>query len=265
MECLSFQGSEGSTSHLKTGCGQVFIASAIDMHKECFCPGCGTGHFAKHQFTGTLPVSDGRIAELTWTLFTAGSRDRAKTLALQDLGSAWAASEAAYFSRSCAWPKKSSPNSYSLKTSPQLELGGSSMWPKGLPVPAMIVDGTLYPLKKLELRTFVNDGSYLPTPTACDYGKNNGRNTVNARDRYSLTTLATLARHNLWPTPHANCHTGIGRGPNKTGGENLQSAIGGQLNPSWVEWLMGYPSEWTALEDWAIAWFRPKRKKRLCA
>ena len=24
---------------------------------------------------------------------------------------------------------------------------------------------------------------------------------------------------------------------------------GGSLNPTWVEWLMGYPSEWTVLED----------------
>ena len=36
----------------------------------------------------------------------------------------------------------------------------------------------------------------------------------------------------------------------------------GQLNPTWVEWLMGYPSGWTALEDWAMQWFRPKRGKR---
>jgi hypothetical protein len=27
------------------------------------------------------------------------------------------------------------------------------------------------------------------------------------------------------------------------------SVVGGQLNPTWVEWLMGYPSGWTVLED----------------
>jgi hypothetical protein len=26
-------------------------------------------------------------------------------------------------------------------------------------------------------------------------------------------------------------------------------AIGGQMNPQWVEWLMGFPLEWTDLED----------------
>jgi hypothetical protein len=27
----------------------------------------------------------------------------------------------------------------------------------------------------------------------------------------------------------------------------LNALIGGSLNPTWVEWLMGFPSEWTAL------------------
>ena len=37
--------------------------------------------------------------------------------------------------------------------------------------------------------------------------------------------------------------------------KNLNDQIGGQLNPDWVEWLMGWPIGWTALEpitllDW---------------
>jgi hypothetical protein len=27
------------------------------------------------------------------------------------------------------------------------------------------------------------------------------------------------------------------------------SAIGGKLNPTWVEWLMGFPLGWTDLEE----------------
>jgi hypothetical protein len=27
------------------------------------------------------------------------------------------------------------------------------------------------------------------------------------------------------------------------------TAAGGQLNPTWVEWLMGFPLGWTDLED----------------
>ena len=39
----------------------------------------------------------------------------------------------------------------------------------------------------------------------------------------------------------------------------LPDQIGGQLNPTWVEWLMGYPLGWTALKDWAT---RSSRKSR---
>lgn len=35
----------------------------------------------------------------------------------------------------------------------------------------------------------------------------------------------------------------------------------GLLNPAWTEQAMGYPIEWTAIEDWAMPWFRPKREK----
>src|SRR5690606_7463573 len=81
-----------------------------------------------------------------------------------------------------------------------------------------------------------------------------------------------------WPTPHANCHTGAGT--HGDGGPNLQTAVkmwptpaaqdgknatlppsqknrdtipgavirtgeNGQLNPAWVETLMGFPIGWT--------------------
>ena len=90
----------------------------------------------------------------------------------------------------------------------------------------------------------------------------------------------------MWPTPHANCHTGPGN-QGRAGGDNIQTAVKmwptptanedaagtpngnmqrqlgnhpdirgttpeewkmGSLNPAWVEWLMGYPSGWTNLE-----------------
>jgi len=90
----------------------------------------------------------------------------------------------------------------------------------------------------------------------------------------------------LWPTPHANCHTGAGS--HGDGGDNIQTVVrmwptpttrdhkgansdkhlakarghhdqlpnavkmagdkDGQLNPKWVEWLMGFPTGWTDLK-----------------
>ena len=36
----------------------------------------------------------------------------------------------------------------------------------------------------------------------------------------------------------------------------VRMAGGGQLNPDWVEWLMGWPIGWTASEPLAMARFR---------
>jgi hypothetical protein len=35
--------------------------------------------------------------------------------------------------------------------------------------------------------------------------------------------------------------------------------VSGSLNPTWVEWLMGYPLEWTVLKDWATPSSRKSR------
>jgi site-specific DNA-cytosine methylase len=53
----------------------------------------------------------------------------------------------------------------------------------------------------------------------------------------------------MWPTPN----TGIGnqaraRQEAGTNSPQLPEVIGGQLNPMWVEWLMGFPAGWTDLE-----------------
>ena len=58
-----------------------------------------------------------------------------------------------------------------------------------------------------------------------------------------------------WPTPRAQMHKGTG--PSRTGcKEDLQTKVGGQLNPPWVEWLMGWPIGWTDLEPLAMDKFR---------
>jgi len=131
-------------------------------------------------------------------------------------------------------------DSFSWKTSQLSLFGGliefswnSLRW-------GMILDGLLYQPQKLEPSIFENDGSYLPTPTASDYGKNVGRkqdNTPSGRSRYSLTYRARRGE--------------------------LPNHPRGKLNPVWIEQAMGYPSRWTEIEPWAMQWFRPKREKRL--
>lgn len=41
------------------------------------------------------------------------------------------------------------------------------------------------------------------------------------------------------------------------GEEAMKELTGGSLNPSWVEWLMGWPIEWTALNPLATDKFLP--------
>lgn len=91
----------------------------------------------------------------------------AKILVLQEMEKAWKESEAAYFSRSFAWPKKSSPLSYSLRTCQLLQAEGDYASLEKLPRSGMIVDMTFFPLKKLEHHIKERDGScLLGTPCA---------------------------------------------------------------------------------------------------
>ncbi len=302
MECRSFQELGESTLHSKNGCGQFYIASTIDMRKASSCPECGMEGFPAHQYGETFEVSERGKLELTLTSSAAGSHSHVKTSVLQDLEKAWVESEVDFSSRSCGWPKKSSQSSFSLRTSPQLELGGSSMWPKGLPVPAMIVDGILYPLRKLARLTKELDGSALPTPTAQSYGTNKGG--AAGRKGKARPSLETMAKSGLWPTPRASANENRQTKPTPSQlagkhGMNLATAVNmlptpraseasrgdspserrrktpglesvvnmalgtyrGQLNPTWVEWLMGYPIEWTVCADWATPSSQRKPKK----
>jgi hypothetical protein len=73
----------------------------------------------------------------------------------------------------------------------------------------------------------------------------------------------------LWPTPTKSDHKGSApqmlRSDGKMRGDRLDYATertpdgqptGGQLNPTWVEWLMGWPPEWTDLKPLGMDKFR---------
>lgn len=100
-----------------------------------------------------------------------------------------------------------------------------------------------------------------PTPRASD-GDHGGSSQRDSRGNLGLTE----AVHH-WPTPTARL--GVARGPqakrytNPERSNDLDDAVayhnpenGGQLNPDWEEWLMGWPIGWTALEPLAADRFR---------
>lgn len=143
----------------------------------------------------------------------------AKTSALQLLERAWKESEADCFSRSFAWPKKSSPLFYSLRTCQQSPAEGENESLVKLPNWGMIVDGVLYPLHPLEHLTNVKGFSYLPTPKASDAHRGAASPSQRKRDSPDLTTKLNV----------------------------MYQTHGRKVHPHFLEWMMGFPIGWTEL------------------
>lgn len=231
--------SVGSVLLSKSGSDQLPIVRVTDIARVSYCHVCNQATLHTLQSTTMCEISmDGCFNMPGQKLYMAASL--AKTSALQVMAAAWRESEADFILKLKGSSKKLSLSLFFSKTYRQLELGGSMRSFSLLPSSGMTVDGQLYQPLRLVPSTFVNDGSYLPTPTASDYGKNNGRNSKDpekSRDRWSLTVRArrgTLPGH---PT--------------------------GRLNPEWLEQMMGYPIAWTEIKPWAMQWFRNKREKLL--
>ena len=81
-----------------------------------------------------------------------------------------------------------------------------------------------------------------PTPCAMDAATERMKSTQQKGcGRHSLNLPAAVK---LYTTPRAADSEG------STGGNNhrsLRTDVNGQLNPTWVEWLMGFPTGWTDL------------------
>ena len=92
-----------------------------------------------------------------------------------------------------------------------------------------------------------------PTPTARDY-KDTGENT----NYEAIAKKGKLSGAVMFPTPTANedaAGTPKGKMQKMLGNDPEVRGVSpeewkrGALNPTWVEWLMGYPEGWTELED----------------
>jgi hypothetical protein len=111
-------------------------------------------------------------------------------------------------------------------------------------------------------RTGWKPGQMWPTPQARDFrsGDNpSGPRATRKRKQGWSQNLNDVVK--LWPTPRtAGMCGGTGNWNQlKDKCESLDEARkmgagnGGQLNPMWVEWLMGYPLGWTDLNASGIA------------
>ena len=234
MGWIYFQALVGSACLSEDESGPSLIVKTIDTARAFYCPECDEVSLAKLPYGTMCELSSQWCSRKKSISSTGGSP--ARTLALREMERAWKASEADFSLRSCDSLKKFDQLTSSLKTSQQsahADLHASSL---NSPLFGMTVDGQLSLPLKLELRTSGKDGSYLPTPCVKEGGYNQGGGS--GRTGKKRPSLSTMASKNLWPTPHANCHTGPGL-----------KKVGGLLNPTWVEWLMGYPTGHTDLKD----------------
>lgn len=111
-----------------------------------------------------------------------------------------------------------------------------------VPIWSVRVTKSGYSIMKLRLserRIGESESRLLPTPCAT-LGTNGGPNQRDSSGRPGLQMAAMM-----WPTPRA----GGSKGSSPAGAEHgdLAAIAGGQLNPDWVEWLMGFPIGHTSL------------------
>ena len=156
------------------------------------------------------------------------------------------------------------PATSSWRTSQRSLLGGWSEWSETWPRAGMTRSGIAYRLPPLVPLTDVTGFSLWPTPVVND--SRNGANETAARKpggkHHSGTTLVDAVRL-MYPTPTARDYRAPGtperlaRAQEESSrGQPLTEAVGGLLNPTWVEWLMGYPLGWTDLAVSGTRWFR---------
>lgn len=121
------------------------------------------------------------------------------------------------------WPAsfaRYDPDTSSWKTHQCSLLGGFAKYSETWPRWGTMRGGECWEHTTPALHTSgIDSGSWLPTPTADDTG--------HRTKRYSQ------------------------------GGQALSLVVGGKLNPPWVEWLMGWPVGWTALEPLVTDRCRP--------
>ena len=142
---------------------------------------------------------------------------------------------------------KYDPASRSWKTRQCSLLGDSEEFSGAWPRWGTMRNGECWERPTWERRTEGNESGFWPTVTV--FGNYNRKGaSANSGDG-----LATAVRR--LPTPTVNDAKNSTLPPSQVDHDNLPGYLlrngvqtGGQLNPTWVEWLMGWPQGWTALD-----------------
>lgn len=153
----------------------------------------------------------------------------------------------------------SSGRMFAVSSTPNLDgslVEFSGTWPTW----GIALDGACGELPTLERSTSGSESSSWPTPAAMVANLNEAIQSVAARrERIKAQKkngngfgLQLTTAVKMWPTPGANedaAGTPNGKMQRMLGNHpDVRSTGSGSLNPLWVEWLMGFPPEWTVLE-----------------
>ncbi len=229
--------------------GARSVLSSSNPMPQAFLPQDKMTAFSRPSRSGMTfgPLTEDLGADLlTW--FLVDSRVRTyqlpgmapeSTASAQDSGEKWHESSVRYDRDSSSWRTHRSLF--------EEDLPWSSVT---LPSWGMTLDGVLWEPPTSGRPISVIASGLLPTPTTVDTGSLfNKSDSPGAKNR---PTLGAMAKFNLWPTPVRRDYRAPGRSRlERTGskaGECLPQIVGGQLNPTWVEWLMNWPMGWTSLE-----------------
>lgn len=250
------------------------LLSANPMPQAFLPSGKMTDFSRPSRFGMTFAPSTDGLGEELLTWFQAGFRARTSapparaqesTANVPAYGGRWRELLVRYDRASCSW-----------RTHRSLWDEDLSACSLTLPKWGSMRDGVLSELQTLERPTAANDAGLWPTPTVCGNYNRKGES-ANSGDG-----LATAVK--AWPTPTASLGTKGGRvTPRKVreGGTLIEAVsqriyatpmaldwrsgkvsqatmernsrplseqVGGSLNPTWVEKLMGWPDDWTSLQ-----------------
>ena len=203
----------------------------------------------------------------TGLLMSSAADSPAKTSALPEKAPACPAQGLVFGTSSLGSFAKYDPSGSLWRTCERSLLGESTPYSGKWPTSGMTRNGIAYRLAPLVPRTAGNASglwrmpsataaAMWPTPKASAAGPDFAK-TARSKTGISLATAAAM-----WPTPAATDGKGAGktgqlrdrldyaaeRGQTKTSAYPPPPPTGGSLNPTWVEWLMGFPPGWTALD-----------------
>lgn len=243
------------------GCEPSHSAKSIPIVRPC-CASDGSVS-AAIPISASSPQQDWLETESTPTLSAEDSPVR--TSASPGKAQDWMGRAAVYGQSSPDWLAKYDRNSRSWKTCQHFLDEGLDEFSETWPRSGMTRNGIAYRLPPLvPLTSAIESGSW-PTPVALDTGSRFNRSA--SKGAKLRPTLGAMARHGLWPTPTTVSGNNVGRLDEWGGARSRRmtshlpkSERSGPLNPTFPEWLMGYPLGWTALDPLEIPSSRRSRK-----